>query len=132
MEKKNGFTVLEIVLCIVFVGIFIVLFFTQQRNVAMMDRDDQRKTAINAMFYALEEGYYKENGYYPEELDKPEVLPWIDPNLFTDPNGANLWSKDMRSNYSYEASNCEEGKCKSYTLRSTMEKENDYVKTSRN
>ena len=91
-----------------------------------------RKVAINAMFYALEEGYYAEKGYYPENIEKAEDLPWIDPNLFTDPYGVTLWNADADSNYSYDASNCEDGKCKSYTLRSTMEKEDDYVKTSRN
>lgn len=131
-ERKNGFTVLEIVLCIVFVGIFLVLFFIQKNNIEAMQRDDDRKVAINAMFYALEEGYYADNGYYPEHIEKAEDLPWIDPNLFTDPYGVTLWNTDVDSNYSYDASNCEDGKCKSYTLRSTMEKEDDYVKNSRN
>ena len=128
MKRKNGFTVLEIVLCIVFVGIFLVLFFIQKNNIEAMERDDDRKVAINAMFYALEEGYYAEKGYYPENIEKAEDLPWIDPNLFTDPYGVTLWNADADSNYSYDASNCEDGKC----LRSTMEKEDDYVKTSRN
>ena len=132
MKRKNGFTVLEIVLCIVFVGIFLVLFFIQKNNIEAMERDDDRKVAINAMFYALEEGYYAEKGYYPENIEKAEDLPWIDPNLFTDPYGVTLWNADADSNYSYDASNCEDSKCKSYTLRSTMEKEDDYVKTSRN
>ena len=132
MKRKNGFTVLEIVLCIVFVGIFLVLFFIQKNNIEAMERDEDRKVAINAMFYALEEGYYAEKGYYPENIEKAEDLPWIDPNLFTDSYGVTLWNADADSNYSYDASNCEDGKCKSYTLCSTMEKEDDYVKTSRN
>ena len=132
MKRKNGFTVLEIVLCIVFVGIFLVLFFIQKNNIEAMERDEDRKVAINAMFYARAEGYYAEKGYYPDNIEKAEDLPWIDPNLFTDPYGVTLWNADADSNYSYDASNCEDGKCKSYTLRSTMEKEDDYVKTSRN
>ena len=128
--KKKGFTVLELILCIVFVGIFVVLFFLQKVNVDAMDRDEKRKVAINAIYYALEEGYYPENEGYPEEIKTPDILPWIDPNLFTDPNGNNLWG-EYGSDYSYEAYNCEDGKCKSYQLRSLMEKEEDYVKTSR-
>lgn len=131
-QQKSGFTVLEIILCIVFVGVFLVLFFIQKSDVEAMARDDDRKVAINAMFYALEEGYYAENGYYPENIESAEILPWIDPNLFTDPYGTTLWNTDTDSNYSYDASDCEDGKCKSYTLRSTMEKEDDYVKNSRN
>jgi type II secretory pathway pseudopilin PulG len=130
MNTKKGFTVLELILCIVFVGIFVVLFFLQKVNVDAMDRDEKRKVAINAMYYALEEGYYAEHKNYPETIESEDVLPWIDPQLFTDPYGVALWQED--SDYSYESSECEDGKCKSYTLRSKMEKEAEYVKTSRN
>ena len=130
MSTKKGFTVLELILCIVFVGIFVVLFFLQKVNVDAMNRDEKRKVSINAMYYALEQGYYAEHGYYPETIDSEEVLPWIDPNLFSDPLGEPLWTG--ASNYSYEAVNCEDGKCKSYTLRAKMEKEDNYIKNSRN
>ena len=129
MKSRKAFTVLELLLCIAFVGILTALFFIQKNTVEAMDRDDDRKTAINAMYYALEEGYYAENGYYPEKIDSADVLPWIDPNLFTDPYGANIWTNG--GDYSYEASNCKDGRCKEYTLRATMEKEDDYVKTNR-
>ena len=130
MNTKKGFTVLELVLCIIFVGIFVVLFFMQKVNSDAMERDEDRKVAINAMYFALEEGYYAQNKYYPEAINNAEVLPWIDPNLFADPYKVNIWAEG--SNYVYEAKNCEDGKCKSYELRATMEKEEDYVKTSRN
>lgn len=130
MKTRKAFTVLELVLAIVFVGVFVVLFFLQKQSIAAMQRDEKRKTAINAMYYALEEGYYVQNGAYPENIENESILPWIDPNLFTDPSGLNLW--DTASNYSYEASGCKDGKCKSYTLRSKMEKEGDYIKSSRN
>ena len=130
METRKGFTVLELILAIVFVGIFVVLFFLQKESVEAMRRDENRKTSINAIYYALEEGYYADHGYYPENIESSDVLPWIDPNLFTDPLGVNLW--DDGGNFSYETSNCQDGKCKSYTVRTTLEKEDDYIKTSRN
>lgn len=130
METKKAFTVLELVLAIIFVGVFVVLFFLQKVNLAAIDRDEKRKTAINAMYYALEEGYYAQNEGYPEHIEKADVLPWIDPNLFTDPLGINLW--DEGSNYFYEASDCTDGKCQSYVLRAEMEKEESYIKSSRN
>jgi len=130
MKTRKGFTVLELILAIVFVGIFVVLFFLQKESVEAMRRDENRKTSINAIYYALEEGYYADHGYYPENIESSDVLPWIDPNLFTDPLGVNLW--DDGGNFSYETSNCQDGKCKSYTLRTTLEKEDDYIKTSRN
>ena len=130
MKTRKAFTVLELILAIAFVGIFVVLFFLQKQSVEAMNRDEKRKTAINAMYYALEEGYYAENKAYPEHIESADVLPWIDPNLFTDPYGVNLWSAG--GSYSYETSDCKDGKCKSYTLRATLEKEDDYVKTNRN
>ena len=130
MKTKSGFTVLELIFCIVIMGVAVVLFFIQMNTVEAMDRDDQRKTAINAMYYALEEGYYAENGYYPEKIENPETLRWIDPNLFTDPFGYNLWAEG--SSYKYEASDCKDGQCTQYSLRADLEKEDDYVKTSRN
>ncbi|MBR3176594.1 type II secretion system protein [Candidatus Saccharibacteria bacterium] len=130
MKTRKGFTVLELILAIIFVGIFVVLFFLQKQSVEAMRRDENRKTSINAIYYALEEGYYADNGYYPENIENSEILPWIDPNLFTDPYGMNLW--DDGSDFSYETSDCQDGKCKAYTLRTTLEKEDDYIKTSRN
>ena len=129
MKTRKAFTVLELILAIVFVGIFVVLFFLQKQSVEAMNRDEKRKVSINAMYYALEEGYYNEHKYYPENIENAETLPWIDPNLFTDPLGINIW--DDGGNFSYEATNCTDGKCKSYTLRATLEKEADYIKTSR-
>ena len=128
--NKKGFTVLEIVIVATFAGLLFLLFFLQKSNIDAFERDKDRKSAINAMYYALEEGYYAENKAYPENIESADVLPWIDPNLFTDPFGMNLWASD--SNYSYETSDCKDGKCKSYTLRAKLEKEDDYVKTNRN
>ena len=128
MKKKNGFTVPELLIVATFAALLVVIFFVQKSNVDAMNRDDQRKTAINAMYYALEEGFYAKNGYYPEELSEND-LKMMDPELFTDPLGINLGTEG--SSYSYEAANCENGKCKEYTLRATLEKEDIYIKKNR-
>ena len=94
-----------------------------------MERDNDRKTAINAMYYALEESFYKTNGYYPETISE-ENITVIDPALWTDPNGLNLG--DPSSSYSYEPANCAQAKCKEYILKATLEKEDAYIKTNRN
>ena len=93
-----------------------------------MHRDEQRKEAINAMYYALEEGFYAENGYYPEEISE-ENLKVMDPQLFTDPYGVNLGREG--SSLVYEPANCENAKCKEYTLRAVLEKEDEYIKKNR-
>ena len=126
--RKKGFTVAEIIVVGIFAALLFILFFIQKANVDAMDRDDQRKIAINAMYYAIEEGFYAQNGYYPEAISE-DVLPVMDPALFTDPLGNNLGVDG--STYSYEPANCDNGKCKEYTLKAILEKEDAYIKRNR-
>ena len=126
---KKGFTILEIIIVGIFASLLLIIFFIQKSNVDAMNRDEDRKVAINAMYYALEESFYKEHNYYPEHISEDNIKV-IDPSLWTDPSGINLG--DLGSSYSYEATNCKDGKCKEYTLKANLEKEDDYVKNNRN
>lgn len=128
MKKKFGFTILELSTVIVIAGLLLILFFVQKQNSDAIHRDEQRKEAINAMYYALEEGFYPEKGYYPESISE-DNLKTMDPQLFTDPNGINIGTEG--SSYSYEPADCEDGKCKEYTLKADLEKEADYIKKNR-
>ena len=92
-------------------------------------RDEQRKTAINAMYYSLEEVYFKQHQSYPRTIDST-VLPSVDPDLFKDPSGVKIG--EAGSNYSYDATNCDADACKAYSLRTTLQNEDDYIKTNRN
>lgn len=125
---KKGFTILELVIVATFAGLLFLLFFIQKTNLDALARDEDRKTAINAMYYALEESFYKDNGYYPETISEDNISV-IDPALWTDPNGYNLGNP--KSNYSYQPANCDNGKCKEYILKAELEKENPYIKTNR-
>ena len=94
MKTKKGFTILEILVVAVFATLLLVLFFIQKSNIDAMERDEDRKTAINAMYYALEESFYKENGYYPETISEenikvidPALSPKIILKLSTQPSG---------------------------------------------
>ena len=127
--KHRGFTILEISIVAVFATLLLILFFVQKSNIDAMERDEDRKIAINAMYYALEESYYKDHGYYPETINEDNITV-IDPALWTDPSGYNLG--DPSSSYSYEAMDCKNGKCKEYILKANLEKEDTYVKYNRN
>ena len=128
MKRERGFTILELVVVIFFASLLLILFFLQKLNLDAMHRDEQRKEAINAMYYALEEGFHAKNGYCPENISE-ENLKVMDPSLFTDPSGINLGQED--SDYTYEAANCTNGKCKEYTLKARLEKEDTYIKKNR-
>ncbi len=129
MNNKKGFTILEIIIVAIFASLLLIFFFIQKSNIDAMERDEDRKVAINAMYYALEESFYKENGYYPETISE-ENIKVIDPALWTDPLGFNLG--DPLGSYFYEPANCKNGKCKEYTLRAELEKEDTYTKYNRN
>jgi len=127
--EKRGFTLLEIIIVLAAVSVGVVLFFMQMLNVDALKRDENRKTAINAMYFNLEEDFYMEHGYYPEEIG-PDVLRAMDPNLFTDPIGMMLGTEG--SSYRYEPSDCTDGECKHYVLRGMLEKEDTFTRQSRN
>ncbi|HEU0266409.1 MAG TPA: prepilin-type N-terminal cleavage/methylation domain-containing protein [Candidatus Saccharimonadaceae bacterium] len=128
MKQNRGFTVIELLVVIVVLAAATFLVFWQKNNLDITNRDNQRKTAINAMYYSLENAYYPLHGSYPNHINSG-VLNTMDPSLFTDPNGIKLG--DAGSNYSYTPTDCNGDACTGYTLRAQMEKEADYVKTSK-
>lgn len=129
MKKTNGFTVIEIIFVSALVGLTSILFFVQKNNIEVIARDEKRKIAINAMYYSLEEVYYKTNKYYPQTISK-DNLKSVDPSLLTDMNDIKIG--EAGSEYTYTPTDCSNNKCKSYTLKTTLENESDYIKTSIN
>ncbi len=129
MKRPHGFTVIELVFVITFAGLATGLLLYQKAGAMAAQRDEVRKTAINAMYYNLEEVFYEKNSYYPESIDS-KTLRAMDPQLFTDPDGHKLGESE--SDYRYESSDCQGEQCKSYSLKSDLENEADFVKTSRN
>jgi type II secretory pathway pseudopilin PulG len=129
MKRSNGFTVVEVVIVTLFLAAVATILLIQKSNLSAVTRDNERKTAINAMYYDLEEVYYVKNGYYPSSIDS-KTLTAMDPALFTDPSGVAIGQPN--ADYRYDGTNCTNSQCKSYTLRANLEKEADYVKTNRN
>ncbi len=159
-SRQSGFTVIELIVVIVVLAVAGILVFVQFNKLQTSHEDSHRKAAINAMYYALEEVYYKQHHSYPAQLT-PDTLPSVDPALFTDPDGFTLGKealskKDLEKlidsgdassdveqrleaiasgkgqNYHYDATNCDtDGNCKSYTLRADLVSEAQYVKQSR-
>lgn len=143
MKREKGFTVVEVMVVFVVLVVLAVFFVIQRQGLEKANRDQQRKTAINTMYYALVNSYYKDNGYYPRVIDRQQ-LNMVDPTLFTDPSGNTLegdkctyTDKDNKQQtngkceYHYTTSSCDsDGKCQSFTLSADLEAESDYVKSS--
>ena len=128
-KHSNGFTVIEILFIALIAGAASIVFFVQKNNLEIVANDNAKKTAINAMYYSLEEVFYPTNKYYPQTISSDNIKS-IDPALFTDPNGAKINTTD--GSYTYTATDCQDGKCKSYSLKATLQNEADFVKTNRN
>lgn len=126
--NQRGFTVIELLLAAVVLAVIGVVFWQQFNTVQAAGRDDERRHAVNAMYYNLEDIFYAKNKYYPKTVNETNLTS-MDKALFTDPRGNKLGTGE--SDYRYEPTNCNGEKCKSYTLRAVMEKEADFVKTSR-
>jgi type II secretory pathway pseudopilin PulG len=130
MKRADGFTVLELLVVILVLTVGGWLFFNEKARVDAVQRDSQRKQAINAMYYNLEEVYYEKNGYYPASIDS-KILRAMDPGLFSDPNGIKLGLAG--SDYRYSGTGCTtDNHCTGYELRALTEREADFVKTNRN
>lgn len=130
MSQRKGFTVIELLVVIVLVITAGALFFVEKSQVEQSRRDTERKVAINAMYYALEEVYYPQNKAYPSSIDS-KVLRSVDPSLFNDPFGVKIGTEGAE--YRYEPTGCSaDGRCTGYTLRVELEREGDFIKTNRN
>lgn len=126
---KRGFTVIELIVAIALVGVGVWLFFSERASINSIERDLERKTSINAIYYSLEESYYPAHQYYPSVINS-EVLRTMDPELFYDPAGIKLG--EPGSDFRYDPVDCTtDGKCAGYTLHSYLEKESEYTKSNR-
>ncbi len=81
MKSTRGFTIIELMIVVVLFAVASVVFFVQKNNVEVVARDEARKTSINAIYYSLEEVYFKANESYPRTVNA-ETLPSVDPELF--------------------------------------------------
>ncbi len=127
-KASRGFTVIELIVIVVLFSFASVVFFVQKASVESAGRDEQRKTAINAMYYGLEEVYHKENGSYPRTIEET-TLRSVDPALLKDPQGSQIG--DAASDYRYVTTDCDGDRCQAYELRTTLENEDDFIKTQR-
>lgn len=126
-KNSDGFTVIEV---IVVIALFVLagMFFLQQKSqIEKVDRDRQRKTAINAFHYSLEEVYYKTHASYPRSINAT-ILPSVDPGLFKDPSGQTIGQQG--SSYHYDPLRCDGDSCAGYSLRTDLESEDDFVRKS--
>ncbi len=128
MRSAHGFTIIEMLVTVVLLGMVGAIGFERYLTVQAIHRDQDRKIAVNAMHYNLEEIVKPTLGGYPRALTAAQ-LKAMDKRLLNDPQGIAVGKSN--SDYRYEPTGCNGGDiCSSYNLRADLENEADFVKTN--
>ena len=129
-RKQQGFTIVELLIVIVVIGILAGLVITTFNGIQQKGRDTERQTDIKALHGQIE-AYYAQNGSYPSLADLNDAtfrsnnLKGLDDGALKDPKGTagTLVAAPVAGSYSYEAlpASCTSATCTSYTLTATLE-----------
>lgn len=150
-RKQSGFTIVELLIVIVVIGILAAIVITTFTGVQKKGRDADRKSDINAI-YSQVEVYFAQEAKYPSlnqmnnSTTAPSTATWRTDNLkglqddaLTDPKGSSaaLVDSAAANAYSYATTpaNCDNGAggdCTGFTLTATLEAGGTFVKTGSN
>lgn len=148
-KTEGGFTIVELLIVIVVIGILATLVITTFTGIQQKARNTKRQTDINAI-HGQVEAYFAQNGKYPTLANMNDStwlaanMKGLDPNALQDPKGTSqtLAQTAAADVYSYDvqdatgAAGCDNvtaGKdCTQYTLTATYEGGGTYTKTSLN
>lgn len=146
LKKQDGFTIIELLIVIVVIGILATLVIVAYSGIQQSARNEARKTDINAIQAQLE-AYFTNNATYPtrDQLNntsnwRTTNMPGLDAEALKDPAknspttlaasaGANVYA------YTFGPSACDgtsANPCTEYTLTATLEGGDTYVKESLN
>lgn len=111
MRKTNqkGFTIIELLVVIVIIGILVALALPQLFAAQARGRDTDRKNDLKNIQQKLET-YFNDNDFYPSDA--------------TDIDGVDL-TGPRNTTYAYAGDDCTGDECQTYTLSATLENEDD-------
>jgi prepilin-type N-terminal cleavage/methylation domain-containing protein len=136
-KRDQGFTIVELLIVIVVIGILALLVITTYSGIQQKARNSKRQTDIQSLQTQME-AYYSQNGHYPS-LGNMNTASWrqtnmksLDPGALTDPSNptqsATLVAAPVAKSYAYavtdtNGASCEADatNCAQYTLTATYE-----------
>lgn len=153
-KRDQGFTIVELLIVIVVIGILALLVITTYSGIQQKARNSKRQTDIQSIQTHLE-AFFSQNGYYPSLTDMKGTAAggWVETNLkgfdknaLIDPSAPNnddqMVADPVAKHYAYHVTqsdgttSCETDHttCAKYTLTATYEGtvngKDTYVKTS--
>jgi prepilin-type N-terminal cleavage/methylation domain-containing protein len=135
--KQSGFTIVELLIVIVVIGILAALVITTYTGIQAKARNGQRQSDLKSLRTHIE-AYFSQEGHYPSLADMNDSswvgtnLPSLDKNALVDPSNTSqssqLASSPTAHQYSYQPSDdsnasCEgaDTNCSKYILTATYE-----------
>lgn len=147
LQRKNeGFTIVELLIVIVVIGILAALVVTTFTGIQQRARNTERETDIKALHGQLE-AYYAQNGSYPFRDDvnnatwRSTNMKGLDPEALKDPKGSaqTLAAAPSATAYGYDPAQTDNsacttaaGNCTKYTLTANLEGGTTFSKSSLN
>jgi prepilin-type N-terminal cleavage/methylation domain-containing protein len=139
-NKDGGFTVIELLIVIVVIGILAAIVISTYSGIQVKEHNSKRQTDIVAIQTQLE-AFYSQNGYYPSLKDINNVtwrdknMPDLNPADLIDPSATNQNTADVTLSsapapkvYSYQVTDSNGNSCESvdtncakYTLTATYQ-----------
>lgn len=146
-SNKSGFTIVELLIVIVVIGILAGLVVTTFTGIQQKARNTERQTDIKAI-HGQVEAYYAQNGKYPtlgnlnDGTWRTANMKGLDADALKDPKGtaSTLVATAAANSYSYAvfaadgttACDNSTNDCAVYTLTATYEGTGTYTKTNLN
>lgn len=144
--KQQGFTIVELLIVIVVIGILAALVITTFTGIQKKARDTERNTDIKAL-HGQVEAYYATNTHYPSMANLNDAswrstnMKGLDQEALKDPKGTGytVAATASSSQYGYAVTNdantsCEADAttCTKYTLTANLEGGGTFSKTALN
>lgn len=144
--KQNGFTIIEILVVLVIIGILGSLLFVTHAGIAQKERNTERQRDISELRDVIE-SYYSQYNRYPTLSDlnssqwRTANMKGVDRETLRDPSSKSydLVAKPAKQVYAYNVTSangdpCDNktADCTQYTLTATLEGGGTFVKNNLN